>query len=156
MLNTRAKATAWLLATFLTGTLLGASLTYYVVSNQAAMNPPERQRQWPSAERMASRLNQDAGLQLSREQLSRLIEVFAENKKAHQEATVQEQETRERIRKAARQKIRGILSPEQRIKFDQFLEKRGHRSSDRRSERRWTSPHPKGRGEDNRKDPSSP
>lgn len=116
------KAAIWVVVVFLLGAaaggILGFGYAHRTVSaaNQAAPGPePERRA------RRVAELTQELGL--SSEQAKQLDAIFlrrhAEAKAIHEQADAQ----LERNRQSGRDEIRAILTPEQKPKFEAFLQK---------------------------------
>lgn len=116
------KAAIWVVVVFLLGAAAGGMLGYVYATHHSvsAASPP-----LPEPERRAKRVaqwTQDFGL--SSEQAKQLdailLELHGESKAIHDQSDAQ----MEQLRKKGRDRIRAVLTPEQRPKFEEWLMKR--------------------------------
>ena len=116
------KAAIWVVIVFLLGTAAGGMLGYVYATHHSvsAASAP-----LPEPERRAKRVaqwTQDFGL--SSEQAKQLdailLELHGESKAIHDQSDAQ----MEQLRQKGRAEIRGILTPEQKPRFEEWLRKR--------------------------------
>jgi Spy/CpxP family protein refolding chaperone len=116
----RQKAVVWVIVIFILGAALGGVLGYTFGHHAvSASNPPPSE-----PERRAKRVEQmTQALTLTKEQSQQLdtilSQIHAEYKTLHEQTDAQIDEARQRGRK----RIREILTPEQKPKFEEFLKK---------------------------------
>jgi Spy/CpxP family protein refolding chaperone len=115
------KAAVWVAVVFLLGALAGGMLGYgYAHRTVAAANAPA-----PEPERRAKRVAQwTQDFSLSSEQAKQLdgilLELHGEAKAIHDQSDAQ----MEQLRVKGRDRIRAVLTPEQKPKFEEWLRKR--------------------------------
>jgi Spy/CpxP family protein refolding chaperone len=118
--SARRKAALWVAAVFLLGAALGGVLGYTLGHHAVSAAGFPKTEQERRARRM-EQLTQE--LTLSSEQQQQLdailSEVHAEYKSLHQQSDAKMDEARQR----ARNRIREILTPEQKPKFEVFLKR---------------------------------
>lgn len=118
--SARRKAGLWVAVTFLLGASLGGVFGYsFRHHGVSAANPPQSEQ-----ERRARRVEQmtkDLGLSNDqRQQLDTILSgIHAEFKSLHEQNDAQMDQVRQR----GRNKIRGILTPEQKPKFEEIIKK---------------------------------
>jgi Spy/CpxP family protein refolding chaperone len=116
----RQKAVLWVVVVFVLGAALGGVLGYTFGHHAvSASNPPptESQRRARRVEQMtqALTLTKEQSLQLD----TILSQIHGEYKTLHEQSDAQIDEARQR----GRNRIREILTPEQKPKFEEFLKK---------------------------------
>jgi hypothetical protein len=116
----RGEAAALVFVVFLLGALLGG-LGYHLwsvrVSRQQIVNPSGR----PPRKQMMSDLTRE--LQLTSDQQKQLGVILRDTQSKWQALYAPLDATRDQIRQDCRANIRSILTPEQQVKFDDFLQR---------------------------------
>ncbi len=114
------KAALWVGVVFLLGAALGGMIGYVFARHTALAAPPQMSEATKRAQKV-QRLTQE--LNLSSEQQKELeviiASVQAQYKAIHQSTDPQINEAREK----GRERIRAILTPEQKPKFEEFLKR---------------------------------
>ncbi len=115
------KAAFWVVVVFLLGAVAGGMLGYVYAAHHSvsAASAPQ-----PEPERRAKRVAElTEKLGLTSEQAKQLDAIIlrrhAESKAIHDQTDAQI----EKVRQSARDEIRGILTPEQKPRFEEFLQK---------------------------------
>ena len=119
--SARRKAALWVAAVFVLGAALGGVLGYifghHRVSAAAGPPPSERERRARRVEQLTQELTLTSE---QRQQLDAILsELHAEYKTLHEQSDAQIDQAKQR----GRDRIRGILTAEQKPKFEEFLKR---------------------------------
>jgi len=108
------KAVLLVIGVFILGILVGG-LALFVAERRVFSGPSDR----GGTNRVVQQLTND--LQLNAEQQQKLESILEETRTRYNSLYESIRPERERIRQEGRDRIRAILSPEQRTKFDEFV-----------------------------------
>jgi Spy/CpxP family protein refolding chaperone len=123
--SAKRRAALWVAVVFVLGAALGGLFGYFYGHRSivAAANPPlsEAQRRAQRVEQ----LTQDLGLTNDQKQQldSALSQLHADYKSIHDQSNQQLNSQMDQARQKGRDQIRGILTPEQKPKFEEFLKR---------------------------------
>jgi Spy/CpxP family protein refolding chaperone len=123
--SAKRRAALWVAIVFVLGAALGGVFGYFYGHRSivAAANPPlsEAQRRAQRVEQ----LTQELGLTNDQKQQldSALSQLHAEYKSIHDQSNQQLNSQMDQARQKGRDQIRGILTPEQKPKFEEFLKR---------------------------------
>jgi Spy/CpxP family protein refolding chaperone len=123
--SAKRRAALWVAVVFVLGAALGGVFGYFYGHRSivAAANPPlsEAQRRAQRVEQ----LTQELGLTNDQKQQldSALSQLHADYKSIHDQSNQQLNSQMDQARQKGRDQIRGILTPEQKPKFEEFLKR---------------------------------
>ena|SRR5580700_12286425 len=123
--SAKRRAALWVAVVFVLGAALGGMFGYFYGHRSvvAAANPPlsEAQRRAQRVEQ----LTQELGLTNDQKQQldSALSQLHADYKSIHDQSNQQLNSQMDQARQKGRDQIRGILTPEQKPKFEEFLKR---------------------------------
>ncbi|HVO58331.1 MAG TPA: hypothetical protein VMT51_11610 [Dongiaceae bacterium] len=116
----RQKATLWLAVVFVLGTALGGILGYAFAHRSYAAAPTMLTVEERRAQRRAQ-LAQEVGL--SAEQQRQIAPILDEAQNEYKAVHAVTDPQIDAVRQRTREKIRAVLTPEQKPKFEQFLQR---------------------------------
>jgi Spy/CpxP family protein refolding chaperone len=117
--RTPRRAVAWVLLVFVLGIALGAMGAYLVAGRRVASAPPAAAGHKERRARFVEQLTREVNLTADQQkQLGTILtDTQAKLRALHDQITPQA----EQVRQQSREQIRALLTPEQKLKFEEFL-----------------------------------